>query len=132
MNASTYTSINNGNLNALAGNSLCTELVHLCHDMRRKRVNAIISPRGKETTRRLGAVLGNPFDFGLGHVEELDRVHSLDGRCIGQLGCLFVGLVDVVQLNRDALEQLIVELHSGRTILANRLFESSRILDGSY
>lgn len=97
--------------------------------MGRKRVNAIISPRGKETTRRLGAALGDPFDFGLGHVEELDRVNSLDSRCIGQLGCLFVGLVDVVQLNRDALEQLIVELHSGRTILANRLFESSRILD---
>lgn len=120
----TYTSVNNGNLDALALDSILVELVNLGHQVRSISVRLIVPlAEGRSLIRR-----ANPVDNGFGDVVELHRPHVLNGRRRGNLEGLLLGIVNVVELDRDTLEQLVVEFQAGLALLANPGVEVGRVL----
>lgn len=123
----TYTSVDNGNLDPLARNSLCPQLINLRHDMRRKRIRISIidgPPLLGDGKLRLRAA--NPLNFRLGNTVDLDGPDLLDGRQSRDPGRLVLGILDVVELHRDALEELVVEVHAGVGVVDGGGFHDAR------
>lgn len=92
------------------------------------RVGILIGSGCKRWLFHGATLLRNPLNLGIWHVVKYDGVHGLDLGQGGQLGHLFLGFLSVVQMNRNALEELIVELHSRFAMLGNRLLEGGGIL----
>jgi hypothetical protein len=90
----TYTSVDNGNLDALARDARVLELVDLGHQVRRERVVALL-PLGQDllhgTTRGMDDVVRNRI--------APDRVNALDLGHRGDLGGHLVGILGVLELD---------------------------------
>lgn len=125
----TYTRVDDGNLDAPAREALGPQLVHLRHDVRRELVLGLVGRRAPlDVAKVLPGVGADPLDARAGHVVQLQRPHVAHLGQGGELGRLLVGLFHVVELHRDALEELKVELHARRALLLHRAVEGVGVL----
>lgn len=121
----TYTRVDNGNLDTLARDTVLVELVDLGHEVRRVG-GCFVVPLVEAS--RLGRGLADRVDNRPRDLVELHRPHVLDrGRRGNRVGLGF-GIFNVVELDRDALEQLVVELHTRRAFTADLGVEVGRVL----
>lgn len=110
----TYTGVDDCNLDALALDALLMKFVDLGHHMRCEvsdRAITLILTLLK--VARLDVWLADPLNVGLGNAVRLQGPDILDGgvRFGNSHDCVF-SFVDVVYDDRDALEELVVELHA--------------------
>lgn len=92
----TYTRVNDGDVDALAGDALGTHLIDLGHDVRRVRVGRVVGPF-RHCRLGLQALGANPLDDGLGDAVDLDRPHVLDGWRVGNGHGPVLGIGDIVE-----------------------------------
>lgn len=123
----TYSTVDHGNFDALAHNTLVPQLVDLSHEMRRKGVVAVaLAPHHslclsiRHVARPADLVIRNP-------VQALPP-HALDGRHFGYLGRRLLDVGAVVELNRRSLEELEVEIHLDVRVRCNLVAECGRVL----
>jgi hypothetical protein len=123
--AATYTSIDNANLDALAGDARISELVHLGHQVRRELVPLL--PLGK------GALNGiaRGMDGVVRHGVAPDRKDALDLWHFSHLGGHLVGILGVLELDGCTLEQLEAEVLPEGGLAAEVIDERIRVLCGS-
>jgi hypothetical protein len=121
------TSVNDGNLDALAGEALGAQLVDLGHDVGAKHVARVVA-LGALVEDGRGAVPADRLDDVVGDAVDLDRPHVFDSWKGGDAGGLGVGLVDVVELDGDSLEELVVELHAGGALGLDLVVEGVGVL----
>ena len=125
----TYTSVDLGDLDALAKETLLPQLVNLGHDVRRV-LGVIQSSALLVSGGTSGGIFGtSPDDLWLGDAVELDRVDVLDRRVLLlELHSVLIGILDIVKLNGSTLPELVVEVHTGVTECANMAEELGGIL----
>ena len=93
--------------------ALLVELVNLRHDVGRKVLHSLICYRPPRQGRRGRLRATNPLDLGGRHVVRVDGPHVDDGRVRrGNAHGPVVGFLRVIELDGDALEELVVELQS--------------------
>lgn len=103
----TYTSVDNSNLDAMSSNTLGPQLVNLSHDMRRESVSIV---RTTLLQRSLHSRRGSPLDTRSGNTVDLNGPHVLDNWEGSHLGSQVLCRLDIVKLDRHALEEVVVEL----------------------
>lgn len=124
----TYTSVDDSNLDTLAGNTLVPQPVDLGHEMRREGiVLAIRLPLEDGGPRR-----ANRVDCVLGNVIHVDGPQVLDGRHGGNLGSPLSCVLDILELDRRASEQLEVQVHALRGIVLDGVQQLDTVLSHAY
>ena len=125
-------SVDDRNLSTLSSDTLRAKLVDLGHDMGRESIGRVLA-RLSLLQRRLGEVEIGAFPDNLvvGHVEHANRPDLLDDVHVGNLRRRGVYIRHILELERSALEELVVQLEAvvhGDIIATKRLVEGIRIL----
>jgi hypothetical protein len=103
----TYTSVDNGNFDTMSSNALSPQLVNLSHHMRRESISIVSTTL---LQRSLHPRRGSPLHTRSGNTIDLDGPHVLHNRERSHLGSQVLCRLDIVKLDRHALEEIIVEL----------------------
>lgn len=124
------TTVNDSNLDALAGDALGAQLVDLGHDVGGEGIGlgVLDGTRGQLGGRDGLLVVGDPLNSGVGTLDELNRPDVLDDGQGSQSHGALLGLLDVIELDRDALEELVVELLASLALGVDRVEEVARVM----
>ncbi|TKW53513.1 hypothetical protein CTA1_12412 [Colletotrichum tanaceti] len=117
--------VDDGDLDALAGDAVAVQPVDLGLDVGREGVVAELALPQVDVVAALRA---GPDDLGLGDAVGADGPDVLDRGEAGELGRLGVGRVEVLELDGGALEEGVVELHARGGLGVGLGVEVGRIL----
>ena len=123
----TYTSVNDGNLDALTRDTSVVEFVDLGHQVGRECIGAIVALLERLGNVRDGAAHG--MDSVAGQWVTAHGENVLDLGQVGQLGSQLLSILGVLELNGSALEQLEAQILAQGSLAAELFDEGIGVLD---
>ena len=120
------TGVNNSDLDTMSCDTLLAQLINLSHDVRRESISSIINSSLRK--RSLHARLSSPLNTRSRNTVDLDRPDILDDGEASHLGSQILSRGDIIELDGNALEEIVVEFDTRGRLVISLFVEERSIL----